>query len=84
MTKDLVQKYNKVIDQIYDLMVASGYNWKELNKLFIIINLRGFTEIRDAFLYNFILLKKVNEELENYEICSFIDKYENEIIKIEK
>ncbi|MDY0906590.1 hypothetical protein [Pedobacter sp. CFBP9032] len=82
MTARKVNELNGVLDMIYTKMFEAGFPSQYLNQLYLTINLISFTNERAAFLHSFIKLRSINEKVENYEICAYIHKYEEQLKEI--
>ena len=83
MTLNKTNDYNAILDEVYQMMVLSGFERKELNKLYLAFNLVSLTDDEDVYKAILSKLLKMNEKREKYEICSYINKYETELNEVE-
>lgn len=72
MTRRTVNKLNKILDNIYSLMLSAGYDQTKLNKAYLIFNLSSQENEIETFNFIFDTLNQMNEKQENYEICQMI------------
>ena len=84
MTRQKAEKINKLIDLVHLQMVHSGYDTQKLNKAFVVFNITQLTDEVEAF--NFVVnqLIKMNEAVENYEICVFLQDIKKQINRTRK
>lgn len=79
MTIKKAESINKLIDEVHLMMYRNGYDKAKLNKAFFIFNLMQSTNTKDSLLAVVNQLLLMNEKVEYYEVCSFLETIKSKI-----
>lgn len=79
MTEEKINEVNEVLDSIYTKMLEAGFDRDYLNKAFVAFNLLTLLDEQRAFMYILRQLRDINEQVEKYEICAYINEHEKQL-----
>jgi len=79
MIEEKVEEMNLVLDTIYNMMLEAGFKRDYLNKASVAFNLLTLLDEQRAFRYILRQLRDINEQVEKYEICAFINGHEKQL-----
>ncbi len=68
-----------MLDEVHLQMYRGGYDKAKLNKAFLVFNLTSLLDEKAGFNGVADALMRMNEQVENYEICNYLKEIKEEI-----